>query len=433
MQGPWTRIESLNRLAGREVTLKGWLLGKRSSGKVRFLLIRDGSGVVQAVMSRAEVPSEVFDRYADLTLESSLTITGLVRGEPRAEGGVELHLTGLTILQVADPYPITPKEHGPDFLLRHRHLWLRSRRQQAVMRIRAEIVEAIQEFFHREGIIRLDAPIFTPSACEGTSTLFEVPYFDHGQAYLTQSGQLYAEAGALALGRVYTFGPTFRAEKSKTRRHLTEFWMIEPELAFADLDDIMVLAENMIQYFVERVLERRREELKTLERDIAALEKVQPPFVRMTYDQALEELRRLGAGPVWGQDLGAADETLLSESRDRPILVHRYPAQAKAFYMKPDAENPSLALCLDVLAPEGYGEIIGGSQREDDFQALLDRMQQQGLPREPLEWYLDLRRYGSVPHAGFGLGLERTVAWVAGLKHVREAVPFPRLMDRFYP
>jgi asparaginyl-tRNA synthetase len=433
MQGPWTRIESLSRLAGREVTLKGWLHAKRSSGKVRFLLIRDGSGIVQAVMSRADVPAEVFDRYDDLTQESSLTATGLVRGEPRAAGGVELHLTGLSILQVADPYPITPKEHGPDFLLRHRHLWLRSRRQQAVMRIRAEIIEAIQDFFRREGILRLDAPIFTPSACEGTSTLFEVPYFDHGQAYLTQSGQLYAEAGALALGRVYTFGPTFRAEKSKTRRHLTEFWMIEPELAFADLDDIMALAENMIQFFVERVLERRGEELKALERDITALEKVQPPFIRMTYDQALEELRRLGAGPAWGQDLGAADETLLSESRDRPILVHRYPAQAKAFYMKPDPENPRLVLCLDVLAPEGYGEIIGGSQREDNFEALLARMQQQGLPREPLEWYLDLRRYGSVPHAGFGLGLERTVAWVSGLQHVREAAPFPRLMDRFYP
>jgi asparaginyl-tRNA synthetase len=433
MQGPWTRIESLSRLAGQEVTLKGWLHAKRSSGKVRFLLIRDGSGIVQAVMSRADVPAEVFDRYDDLTQESSLTATGLVRGEPRAAGGVELHLTGLSILQVADPYPITPKEHGPDFLLRHRHLWLRSRRQQAVMRIRAEIIEAIQDFFRREGILRLDAPIFTPSACEGTSTLFEVPYFDHGQAYLTQSGQLYAEAGALALGRVYTFGPTFRAEKSKTRRHLTEFWMIEPELAFADLDDIMALAENMIQFFVERVLERRCEELKALERDITALEKVQPPFIRITYDQALEELRRLGAGPEWGQDLGAADETLLSESRDRPILVHRYPAQAKAFYMKPDPENPRLVLCLDVLAPEGYGEIIGGSQREDNFEALLARMQQQGLPREPLEWYLDLRRYGSVPHAGFGLGLERTVAWVSGLQHVREAAPFPRLMDRFYP
>jgi len=433
MQGPWTRIESLGDHVDRQVTLKGWLQGKRSSGKVCFLLIRDGSGTVQTVMSRADVPSEVFDRYDDLTPESSLTVQGRVRREPRAPGGFELHLTDLNIIQVAEPYPIAPKEHGPDFLLKHRHLWLRSRRQQAIMRIRAEIIEALEDFFRQEGIQRLDAPILTPSACEGTSTLFEVPYFDHGNAYLTQSGQLYAEAGALALGRVYTFGPTFRAEKSKTRRHLTEFWMIEPELAFADLDDIMALAENMIQCFVDRVLERRRAELEALERDIPTLEKVRPPYVRMTYDQALEKLRDQGAGPEWGQDLGAPDETLLSEAVDRPILLHRYPAQAKAFYMKSDPEDPRLALCLDVLAPEGYGEIIGGSQREDDLQALLTRMDRLGLPREPFEWYLDLRRYGSVPHAGFGLGLERTVAWICGLKHVREAAPFPRLMDRFYP
>ena len=430
---PWVRVDSVGERVGQEVTIKGWLYGKRSGGKVRFLLVRDGTGIIQAVMSQADVPGEVFEAFDPLTQESSIIVTGLVQEEARAPGGYELILTGLEVLQAAADYPISPKEHGPDFLLRHRHLWLRSRRQWAIMRIRAELIRAIRDFLDGLGFVHLDAPILTPTSCEGTTTLFATEYFEHGQAYLTQSGQLYAEAGAIALGRVYTFGPTFRAEKSKTRRHLTEFWMVEPEMAYADLNDAMDLAEEMIENFVGRVLENRGEELKVLERDRAPLEKAVRPFIRMTYDQAIAEIRSLGGEPEWGRDLGAADETLLSESRERPILVHRYPLKAKAFYMKADPEDGRLALCVDVLAPEGYGEIIGGSQREDEFEVLERRMEDEDISRESMEWYLDLRRYGSVPHSGFGLGLERTLAWLCGLKHVREAAPFPRLMDRIYP
>jgi len=433
MLNPWIRVETLSKYVGETVTLKGWLYNKRSSGKICFIMLRDGTGIVQMVMSQTDVPAETFHLYDDLTQESAIEATGLVKEDKRSPGGVEIGLTDLKVINIAEEYPITPKDHGPDFLLQRRHLWLRSKRQHAIMRVRAEVIRAIQDFFDEQGFIRLDTPIFSPSNCEGASTLFEVPYFNHSQAYLTQSGQLYAEAGAMALGRVYTFGPTFRAEKSKTRRHLTEFWMIEPELAFANLNDIMDLAEDLIAFILERALQNRSAELETLERDMEPLKKVRRPFVRISYDDALDQLKQLGGSLEWGQDLGGTDETLLSQQYDRPLLVHRYPVQAKAFYMKPDPDDPRLTLNLDVLAPEGYGEIIGGSQREDDLNALQDRMEREGIPREPLEWYLDLRRYGSVPHSGFGLGLERAVAWICGLKHVREAIPFPRLMDRFYP
>jgi len=433
MAEPWITIEHIGPYEGREVTLKGWLYNKRGSGKVRFLLVRDGTGIIQAVMSSADVTDDVFDLFNILTQESSLEVSGVIRADGRAPGGYELNVTNLKLISLAREYPITPKEHGPDFLLKNRHLWLRSRRQQAIMRIRSGLIQAIHDFFNSRGFILLDAPIFTPTACEGASTLFAVPYFNHGDVYLTQSGQLYAEAGAMALGRVYTFGPTFRAEKSKTRRHLTEFWMVEPEMAFADLDDIMDLGEDLINTLVSRLLETRRADFEALERDVRPLEAIGRPFVRISYDQALEKLGNNDFKPEWGQDLGAAEETFLSNDYDRPVLIHRYPSQAKAFYMKADPEDPRLVLCVDMLAPEGYGEIIGGSQREDDLEVLTKRMEMDGIPIEPLEWYLDLRRYGSVPHSGFGLGLERTLAWLCGLKHVREAAPFPRLMDRFYP
>lgn len=433
MLKPWLRIEDLKNHVDERVTCKGWLYNKRKSGKVRFLLLRDGTGLLQAVMSRADVPEEIFDLFNKLTRESSLEITGLVKADQRAPGGHELILKDVKPISIAEEYPITLKEHGPDFLLQNRHLWLRSRKQEAIMRIRAELIRAICGFFDELGFIRLDAPVFTPSACEGTSSLFAVDYFKYGQAYLTQSGQLYAEAGAMALGRVYTFGPAFRAEKSKTRRHLTEFWMVEPEMAFADLEDIMSLAEDLINHILSRVLENRRAELDVLERDAGKLERIKSPYLRLSYQEALDKLKSRGGGPKWGQDLGAADETMLSAEQDGPVLVHRYPAEAKAFYMKADPNDPRLVLCVDVLAPEGYGEIIGGSQREDDFDTLVSRMAEENIPREPLEWYLDLRRYGSVPHSGFGMGLERTLAWICGLKHVREAIPFPRMMDRIYP
>lgn len=433
MLKPWIRIEDLKNHVDERVTCKGWLYNKRKSGKIRFLLLRDGTGLLQAVMSRADVPEEIFDLFNKLTRESSLEITGLVKADQRAPGGHELILKDVKPISIAEEYPITLKEHGPDFLLQNRHLWLRSRKQEAIMRIRAELIRAICGFFDELGFIRLDAPVFTPSACEGTSSLFAVDYFKYGQAYLTQSGQLYAEAGAMALGRVYTFGPAFRAEKSKTRRHLTEFWMVEPEMAFADLEDIMSLAEDLINHILSRVLENRRAELDVLERDAGKLERIKSPYLRLSYREALDKLKSMGSGPDWGQDLGATDETMLSAEQDGPVLVHRYPAEAKAFYMKADPNDPRLVLCVDVLAPEGYGEIIGGSQREDDFDTLLSRMAEENIPREPLEWYLDLRRYGSVPHSGFGMGLERTLAWICGLKHVREAIPFPRMMDRIYP
>lgn len=426
-------VEDLHKQIGKEVLLQGWLYNKRSSGKVRFLLLRDGTGVVQCVMAKGTVPDDVFGRFDELTQESSFSVKGTVRKDDRAPRGVEVDVTGLEIHQIASEYPITPKDHGVEFLVDRRHLWLRSSRQHAIMRIRHRIIKAIRDFFDGRGFTLIDSPILTPAACEGTSTLFETDYFDLGKAYLTQSGQLYAEAGAMAFGKVYCFGPTFRAEKSKTRRHLTEFWMVEPEVAFCDLNQDMDLAEEFLEYIVQCVLKDRAEELKTLERNTKFLENVKRPLPRISYDEAVAILKKHGSTFEWGNDFGGTDETIISEQFDRPVMVHRYPAAIKAFYMKRDPENPKLALAVDVLAPEGYGEVIGGSQREDDFDALLKRLHEHNLPREAFEWYLDLRKYGSVPHAGFGLGLERTVAWICGLDHIRETSPFPRMIYRITP
>jgi asparaginyl-tRNA synthetase len=426
-------IQDLKDYVDQEVTLKGWLFNKRSSGKVKFVILRDGTGYLQCIYFTGNVSAEVFDIADKIGQESAIEVTGKVKAEPRAPGGFELDATGLKIISEAHDYPITPKEHGIEFLMDHRHLWLRSSRQTAILRIRHRIVKAIRDFFDNKGFTLMDPPILTPNAVEGTSTLFETEYFDLGKAYLTQSGQLYAEAGAMALGKVYTFGPTFRAEKSKTRRHLTEFWMVEPEVAFNDLNDNMDLAEEFLEYIVQTILKERSEELKILERDISKLENVKRPLPRISYDQAVEILKKKGHEFEYGNDLGGTDETIISEEFDRPVMVHRYPAVVKAFYMKRDPENPSLALALDVLAPEGYGEIIGGSQREDDYQTLLDRIKEHNLPQEAFEWYLDLRRFGSVPHSGFGLGLERTVGWICGLDHVRETIPFPRMIYRNTP
>jgi asparaginyl-tRNA synthetase len=395
--------------------------------------LRDGTGIVQGVVLKNQVSEEVFTNVDKLTQESSFVMKGKVRKEDRAPGGYELDVTSVQIISIAQEYPITPKEHGTEFLMDRRHLWLRSNRQHAILRIRHQIIKAIREFFDNRGFILVDSPIFTPAACEGTSTLFETDYFDLGKAYLTQSGQLYAEASAMALGKVYTFGPTFRAEKSKTRRHLTEFWMVEPEVAFNDLNDNMDLAEDFLVHIVQSVLKNRSAELKVLERNTSFLEKVQKPLPRITYDEAIEILHKKGMPFEWGNDLGGTDETVVSEQFDRPVMVHRYPAAIKAFYMKRDPQNPNLALALDVLAPEGYGEIIGGSQREDDLDALLRRIKEHNLPQSAFEWYLDLRRYGSVPHAGFGLGVERTVSWICGLDHVRETIPFARMIYRLTP
>lgn len=427
------RISDLSKYVGKEVTLKGWLYNKRSSGKVQFLMMRDGSGLLQCIVFKGNVTPEIFDAAKGLTQESSFEVTGLVKEEKRAVGGFELDATDMKVITQAEEYPITPKEHGVEFLIDHRHLWLRSRKQWAVLRVRHRIVKAIRDFFDDRGFTLMDAPIITPNACEGTSTLFETPYFDLGKAYLTQSGQLYAEAGAMAHGKVYTFGPTFRAEKSKTRRHLTEFWMVEPEMAFFDLNDDMDLAEEFLEYIVQCVLKDRREELEILERDISKLEKVKRPFPRVSYDEAVNILKENGIDFEWGNDFGAADETIISNQYDAPVMVHRYPAEIKAFYMKRDPENPKVALAVDVLAPEGYGEIIGGSEREDDINKLLERIKEHDLPQEFFEWYLDLRRYGSVPHSGFGLGIERTVTWICGIEHVRETIPFPRMIYRNTP
>ncbi len=426
-------VEDLPAHEGETITIKGWLYNKRSSGKIRFPVLRDGTGYLQGVMVKGSVPEEVFARFDQLTQESSLSLTGRIRKEQRAPGGYEMDVTDLEIIHVANDYPITPKEHGIDFLMDRRHLWLRSSRTHAILRIRHQVIRSIREFFDSRGFVLFDAPIFTPAACEGTSTLFETDYFDLGKAYLTQSGQLYGEAGAMAFGKVYVFGPTFRAEKSKTRRHLTEFWMVEPEVAFNDLDDNMDLAESFLEHIVQSVLTHRRSDLETLGRNTAMLEKVRRPFPRITYDEAVEILRKTGVDFQWGNDLGGTDETTVSAQFDRPVMVHRYPAEVKAFYMKRDPANPKLALAVDVLAPEGYGEIIGGSQREDDLTALLDRIKGQNLPQEAFEWYIDLRRYGSVPHSGFGLGVERTVSWICGLEHLREAIPFPRMIYRLNP
>ncbi len=426
-------IKDLKRHEGESVTLKGWLYNKRSSGKVKFLIMRDGTGLVQLIVFKGNVTPEVFEAADSLGQETSFEITGTVKKEDRAIGGFEVDVTDLKIISESHDYPITPKEHGPEFLMDHRHLWLRSKRQWAIMRIRHRIVKAIRDFFDERDFTLFDPPIITPNAVEGTSTLFETEYFDLGSAYLTQSGQLYAEAGAMALNRVYTFGPTFRAEKSKTRRHLTEFWMVEPEVAFFDLNDDMDLAEEFLEYIVQTVLKERAEELKILERDTSKLEKVKRPFPRISYTEAVEILHKNGVDFEWGEDFGAPDETIISNQFDRPVMVHRYPAAVKAFYMKRDPEDEKLALAVDVLAPEGYGEIIGGSQREDELDKLLERIKEHNLPQQYFEWYLDLRRYGSVPHAGFGLGLERTVTWICGIDHLRETIPFPRMIYRNTP
>ncbi|MBW1990563.1 MAG: asparagine--tRNA ligase [Deltaproteobacteria bacterium] len=430
---PVATIARLREHVGQVVTLRGWAVHLRSSGKIRFVVLRDGTGIAQGVLIKGHLPEEDFAAFEELTLESSLTLTGRVKAEPRAPGGFELEVSGLQLIHIAQEYPIQPKEHGVGFLMDHRHLWLRSPRQQAILRVRDEVCRACRDFFHERDFVLIDTPILTPTACEGTTSLFETDYLGRGKAYLSQSGQLYLEAAAMALGRVYCFGPTFRAEKSKTRRHLTEFWMVEAEAAFYTLEDLLALTEELVSYIVARVLAHREEELALLERDTAPLKAVTKPFPRLSYTEAVARLKEQGMKMEWGEDFGGDEETLLSRMFAAPVIVHRYPRRAKAFYMEADPENPELALCVDMLAPEGYGEIIGGSQRVADLEVLLARLQEYGLPREPFEWYLDLRRYGSVPHSGFGLGIERTVAWLCGLKHVREAIPFPRLLDRLYP
>ncbi len=429
---PNPTIKHIADYVGQEVMLKGWVRQKRSSGKIHFVVIRDGSGEIQGVVNKATIAEEHFERSAQLTQESSIYVTGVPRAEPRATGGYEVDVTGIEIVQLAEPFPIQPKEHSVGFLMEHRHLWLRSRRQHAVLRIRHEIIRACRDFFDDRDFTLVDTPIFTPNACEGTTNLFQTQYFDQ-TAYLAQSGQLYSEATAAAFGNVYCFGPTFRAEKSKTRRHLMEFWMVEPEMAFAELADAMDLAEGLLKMVMERVLERRQEELQTLERDISKLEAVVPPLPRVTYEDAIKLLQEKGVSIQFGDDFGGDDETVLASSFDKPVIVHRYPASIKAFYMEPDPEAPNLALCMDVLAPEGYGEIIGGGQRIHDHKKLLARINEHDLPEEAFRWYLDLRKYGSVPHAGFGMGIERVVAWVCGLEHVRETIPFPRMLYTLYP
>jgi asparaginyl-tRNA synthetase len=417
----------------QEVTLKGWLYNLRSSGKILFLLVRDGSGIMQCIAAKNALDEATFAEAQRVGQESSVIVTGRIRKEARAIGGYELDVTGFRIVQQVEDYPITKKEHGTAFLMENRHLWLRSRRQHAIMKVRHEIIKACRDCLDGMGFTLIDTPIFTPNACEGTTTLFETQYFDEGKAYLTQSGQLYNEATAMAFGKVYCFGPTFRAEKSKTRRHLTEFWMIEPEMAWAQLDDVMELAENFISFIVRRVLENRQEELKVLERDVAKLECIQPPFPRISYDDAAKILLEAGTGFVPGGDLGGTDETVLSERFDRPLMVHRYPAAVKAFYMATDTQDPTKALCVDVLAPEGYGEVIGGGERLADYDQLLARIHEHGLPEDAFKWYLDLRKYGTCPHGGFGMGIERCVSWICGLEHVRETIAFPRMLYKIYP
>ena len=438
---PVTTIAEIGKHEGNSVTIRGWLYNLRESGKLLFPQFRDGSGVIQGVLPKNAVAPAVFEAIKTLTQESSVVVEGRVRADKRAPGGYELDVTNVQVVQrvaESDPYPITPKEHGTEFLMEHRHLWVRSQRQASILRVRAEIVKSVRDFFDERGFTLTDPPILTPAACEGTSTLFPVDYFDE-QAYLTQSGQLYIEATAMALGKVYSFGPTFRAEKSKTRRHLTEFWMVEPEIAYAQLDDLMDLAEGLISFMVKRCLDRRRADLQAIGRDISKLEKIEPPFPRMSYDDAVKNLQEgFAKGALetkfeWGGDFGSPDETYLSAQFDKPVMVHRYPATVKAFYMEPDPQRPELALCVDVLAPEGYGEIIGGSQRMASHELLLQRIHEHNLPEEAFKWYLDLRKYGSVPHGGFGMGIERAVAWICGLEHVRETIPFPRMLNRLYP
>jgi len=430
------KIADAHKHAGERVTLQGWLYNLRKSGKIVFPVVRDGSGMMQCVAVKANVPEPVFEALKGLTQESSLTITGTIRAEARAQGGFELDVEDAHIVQRVPeehPYPITPKDHGVDFLMDHRHLWLRSRRQHAAIRVRHEVVKGIRDYFDSHGFTLVDTPIFTPAACEGTSTLFEVDYFEDEKVYLTQSGQLYNEANAMAFGNVYCFGPTFRAEKSKTRRHLTEFWMVEPEMAYADLEDVKRVAEELVVSLVSKVLENRQEELKVLERDISKLEAIKKPFPRMSYDDAVKVLEAKGSEIKWGGDFGNTDETLLTEDSAQPIVVDRYPTEIKAFYFQPDEHRPELALGVDVIAPEGYGEIIGGGQRIHDLALLEKRLDEHKLPREAFEWYLDVRRFGSVPHGGFGMGVERFVAWMCGVEHLRETIPYPRMLYRTRP
>jgi asparaginyl-tRNA synthetase len=441
MSSPVSTISEIGKHEGQSVTIRGWLYNLRESGKLLFPQFRDGSGVIQGVVPKSAVPSEVFEAIKGLTQESSVIVEGKVRSDKRAHGGYELDVSGIQVLQrvsESDPYPISLKEHGVEFLMEHRHLWVRTPRQAAILRVRAEIIKGARDFFDENGFTLTDPPILTPAACEGTSTLFPVDYFEE-QAYLTQSGQLYIEATAMALGKVYSFGPTFRAEKSKTRRHLTEFWMVEPEVAYAELDDLMDLAEGLISFIVKRCLEKRRGDLQVIGRDVTKLEKIEAPFPRVSYDEAAKMLQEAHAKGAlenvfeWGGDLGSPDETYVSSQFAKPVMVHRYPAQVKAFYMEPDPQRPELALCVDVLAPEGYGEIIGGSQRMASYDLLVKRIHEHGLPEEAFKWYLDLRKFGSVPHGGFGMGIERVVAWICGLEHVRETIPFPRMLNRLYP
>ncbi len=433
MSIPHVPIAKIGDYVGQDVTLAGWLHNRRSSGKIHFLVVRDGTGFIQVVMGKNDVGEEAFQKADHLSQETSIVVRGNVRADARAKSGFELVASGLDVVGASNDYPITPKEHGVDFLLDRRHLWIRAERQTAILKVRHEVVNAIRDFFNHDGFILADTPIFTPAACEGTTTLFPVQYFDDVTAYLTQSGQLYNEANAMALGKVYCFGPTFRAEKSKTRRHLTEFWMVEPEMAYADLDDVISLAERLVTSVVARVLDLRAAELKLLERDTSKLEGVKTPFPRMTYDDAAKVLAEQGLPFQYGTDLGGTDETVLSQQFDAPLCVTHYPAAVKAFYMKSDPQQLDKALCVDVLAPEGYGEIIGGGQRLDDLDVLVQRIKDHELPQEAFEWYLDLRRYGSVPHGGFGMGVERVVTWICGLEHLRETIPYPRMLHRLYP
>ncbi|MEE9441796.1 MAG: asparagine--tRNA ligase [candidate division Zixibacteria bacterium] len=426
-------IDRLNEFVGQEVTISGWLYNKRSSGKIKFLLVRDGTGLIQSVLVKSELPEEIFGLYGELTQESSLKVTGTVREEPRSPGGYELTVTNIEIIQQAEEYPITKKEHGVEFLHNNRHLWLRSSRQVAIMRIRDQIVWAIREFFKKNDFILLDSPILTGAIGEEAGTLFSTDYFKLGKAYLAQTGQLYLEAGCMAHRNVYCFGPTFRAEKSLTRRHLTEFWMIEAEMAYCDSEGNMKNQEEMVTYVVKSILQNCQKDLEKLERDISRLEVIDAPFPRIDYGDAIKILQENGSEIKWGDDLGAEDETIISNMHERPVFVTNYPKAAKAFYMKENPDNPDTFLCSDLLAPEGYGEIIGGSQREDDLEKLLARIREEKLPEETYEWYLDLRKYGSVPHSGYGLGVERVITWICGIHHIRETIPFPRLITRLYP
>lgn len=430
---PWIYIEDIPKTKEEEIEIRGWLTNKRSSGKIVFLIIRDGTGLIQGIADLNNFTQEELEKIEKIPLESSIIVQGKVKEEPRAPTGWEIHLSKVEFVFISQEYPIQKKEHSIEFLMEHRHLWIRSKKQQAILRVRSEIIKAIRDFLDERGFVLVDAPILTPSSCEGTTTLFELDYFDLGKAYLSQSGQLYMEAACMALGKVYCFGPAFRAEKSKTRRHLTEFWMVEPEMAYWDWQDNMRLQEELVSYVVQRILERRRMELEVLEREMKPLEGILPPFPRITYKEAVELLNRKGIPFQYGDDFGGDEETIISQEFDKPVFIHHYPAKIKPFYMQPVPENPELVLNNDLLAPEGYGEIIGGSQRIHDLNLLEEKIKESNLPREALEWYIDLRRYGSVPHSGFGLGIERTTAWICGLKHVREAIPFPRQIYRIYP